>query len=101
MNARLRTASDYMVSFLIAFARGHILTQLQTSKLAISRLVEFIALEYPSIPVFAMHPGSVATDLSMSNITDAKVEYFDDTPQLGAGTALQLTSGRFDWLSGR
>ncbi|KZV69966.1 NAD(P)-binding protein [Peniophora sp. CONT] len=84
MNMRVKTASDYM-----------------TSKLAISRLVEFIAFEYPNIPVFAFHPGSIATDLSMTNVTDATPEMFEDTLELAAGTALLLTSGRFDWLSGK
>ncbi|VDC02712.1 unnamed protein product [Peniophora sp. CBMAI 1063] len=84
MNGRCATASDYM-----------------TSKLAISRLVEFIALEYPTVPTFSLHPGSVATELSLTNVTDAKAEWFEDSPQLGAGVALQLTAGRFDWLSGK
>ena len=28
-------------------------------------------------------------------------QFFVDTPELGAATVLALTSGRYDWLSGR
>ncbi|KAI9447682.1 NAD-P-binding protein [Lactarius indigo] len=72
-----------------------------TSKHAINRLVEFIALEYPKLTVFALHPGVIRTQMT----EEAGVEYPDgfplDTLQLPAATMLYLTSGRVDWLNGK
>ncbi|KAI9467357.1 NAD-P-binding protein [Lactarius psammicola] len=72
-----------------------------TSKHAINRLVEFIALEYPKLAVFALHPGSIRTQMA----EEGGVEYPDDltfdTLQLPAATMLYLTSGRLDWLNGK
>ncbi|KAH9004928.1 NAD-P-binding protein, partial [Lactarius hatsudake] len=71
------------------------------SKHAINRLVEFIALEYPKLTVFSLHPGAIRTQMA----EEAGVEFPDymifDTPQLPAATMLYLTSGRFDWLNGK
>ncbi|KAH9002473.1 NAD-P-binding protein [Lactarius hatsudake] len=65
-----------------------------TSKHALNRLVEFIALEYPKLTVFALHPGVIKTQMTQ----EAGVEYPDDFPldtlQLPAATMLYLTSGR-------
>ncbi|KAI9432116.1 NAD-P-binding protein [Lactarius indigo] len=72
-----------------------------TSKHAVNRLVEFIALEYPKLTVFALHPGAIRTQMA----EEAGVEFPDDlhfdTPQLPAATILYLTSGRVDWLNGK
>ncbi|KAI9447683.1 NAD-P-binding protein [Lactarius indigo] len=72
-----------------------------TSKHAINRLVEFIALEYPKLTVFALHPGVIKTQLGK----EAGAEYPDSLPldplQLPAATMLYLTSGRVDWLNGK
>ncbi|KAH9079208.1 NAD-P-binding protein [Lactarius deliciosus] len=71
------------------------------SKHAINRLVEFIALEYPKLTVFSLHPGAIRTQLA----EEADVEFPDymifDTLQLPAATMLYLTSGRLDWLNGK
>ncbi|KAH9071549.1 NAD-P-binding protein [Lactarius deliciosus] len=72
-----------------------------TSKHALNRLVEIIALEYPKLTVFALHPGVIKTQMTQ----EAGVEYPDDFPldtlQLPAATVLYLTSGRIDWLNGK
>ncbi|KAH9042845.1 NAD-P-binding protein [Lactarius hengduanensis] len=72
-----------------------------TSKHALNRLVEFIALEYPKLTVFSLHPGVIKTQMTQ----EAGVEYPDDFPldtlQLPAATMLYLTSGRVDWLNGK
>ncbi|VDC06221.1 unnamed protein product [Peniophora sp. CBMAI 1063] len=80
--ARFATGSDYLIS-----------------KHAIIRLAELIALEYPSVKAVSIHPGGVLTQLSAGS--GMPKETFVDTPELAAGTALALTSGRFDWLSPR
>ncbi|VDC05193.1 unnamed protein product [Peniophora sp. CBMAI 1063] len=72
-----------------------------TSKHAVNRLVEFIALENPQIKTFSLHPGMVVTEL----VEKSKLmEYgfsFEDSPELAASTMLYLCSGKGDWLNGR
>ncbi|KZV62613.1 NAD-P-binding protein [Peniophora sp. CONT] len=84
MGAQLRNigASDYAVS-----------------KFALNRLMEFVALEYSNVPAFAVHPGAVWTEMAKG--TGLPKEIFLDTPELASATILALTSGKFDWLSGR
>ncbi|KAI0051520.1 NAD-P-binding protein [Auriscalpium vulgare] len=69
-----------------------------TSKFALNRFAEFIALEYPSLRVFPVHPGVIGTELNLA--TDAPVPAVD-TLALPAATFLYLTSGKANWLSGR
>ena len=80
--ARFATGSDYLIS-----------------KHAVIRLGELIAFEYPTVKAMSIHPGGVLTQLSEGS--GMPKETFIDTPELSAGTALALTSGRFDWLSPR
>jgi NAD(P)-dependent dehydrogenase (short-subunit alcohol dehydrogenase family) len=67
------------------------------SKHAVNRLVEFIVLEYPRVRAFALAPGVVRTRLAV----EAGVDVSLNTAALPAATALYLTSGCADWLSGR
>ncbi|KAI0260838.1 NAD-P-binding protein [Gloeopeniophorella convolvens] len=78
---RLPTASDY-----------------SGSKFAIGRLIEMIAIEYPSVKAFAMHPGGVSTELTSSSSLPR--ELFIDPPELSASFTLHLASGKADWLNG-
>ncbi|KAI9467355.1 NAD-P-binding protein [Lactarius psammicola] len=71
------------------------------SKHAIGRLVEFIALEYPKLTVFALHPGSIRTQMTDEAGIDFPDDFPFDTLQLPAATMLYLTSGRLDWLNGK
>ncbi|KAH9079206.1 NAD-P-binding protein [Lactarius deliciosus] len=71
------------------------------SKHAINRLVEFIALEYPKLTVFALHPGAIKTQLTEETGFEFPDEFPFDTLQLPAATMLYLTSGRVDWLNGK
>lgn len=91
------------------------------SKLAISRLTEFVSMEYrqQGVNCFAVHPGGVPTTLAKgialpecrpttSNyfqrlyavLTDIKTVLID-TPELAAGFIVWLTKGQRTWLSGR
>jgi len=67
------------------------------SKHAVNRLIEFITLEYPTVRAFALAPGVVRTRLFI----EAGGGEHINTAALPAATALYLTSGRADWLSGR
>ncbi|VDC03296.1 unnamed protein product [Peniophora sp. CBMAI 1063] len=69
------------------------------SKLALNRLAEFIALEYKEVHAFAVNPGAIWTDLNKDS--GAWKDIFIDTPELASATILALTSGKYDWLSGR
>ncbi len=57
--------------------------------------------EYPKLTIFALHPGTIKTQMA----EEAGVVYPDDltfdTLQLPAATMLYLTSGRVDWLNGK
>jgi len=76
------------------------------SKHAVNRLVEFVALEHPSVRTFALAPGYMPTRIAVETGTinengegDSRVPL--NTVALPAATMLYLTSGRADWLSGR
>ncbi|KAG8905268.1 hypothetical protein FRB99_000338 [Tulasnella sp. 403] len=88
------------------------------AKLSLIRLAEWIALGErlekktdlegtdngaAGVKAFAMHPGSVVTDLSALLIERQPhlKAIFKDSPQLGPWTQVRLTSGSEDWLSGR
>ncbi|KAI0269969.1 NAD-P-binding protein [Gloeopeniophorella convolvens] len=73
-------------------------SQYAISKHAVGRLVEFVALEYPDVKVFALHPGIVDTELY---VVSAAPIAADDPPALPAAVMLYISSGRADWLSGR
>ncbi|RAO67400.1 uncharacterized protein BHQ10_003412 [Talaromyces amestolkiae] len=70
------------------------------SKLAISRLTEFVTMEYgqQGVNCFAVHPGGVPTTLAKGI---ALPEFLIDTPELAAGFIVWLTKGQRAWLSGR
>ncbi len=74
----------------------------QTAKHAINRLCEFVQSDHEDdgIKCFAIHPGGVATELG-HNMPKAMHEYLVDDPDLAAGFAVWLCSGRADWARGR
>jgi len=74
----------------------------QTSKHAINRLCEFVQVDYDDdgIKCFALHPGGVSTELGR-NMPQALHAYLVDDPELPAGFAVWLCSGKADWAKGR
>ena len=74
----------------------------QTAKHAINRLCEFVQSDHgeDGIKCFAIHPGGVSTELGR-NMPKAMHEYLVDEPELAAGFAVWLCSGRADWAKGR
>ncbi|KAI0061663.1 NAD-P-binding protein [Artomyces pyxidatus] len=78
---RLPTVSDYCIS-----------------KHTLGRFVEFVALEYPDVKIFNVHPGTVATELNV----EAAIPFPSvDPPSLAAAVFVYLTAGKADYLSGR
>jgi NAD(P)-dependent dehydrogenase (short-subunit alcohol dehydrogenase family) len=74
----------------------------QTSKHAINRLCEFVQVDHGAdgIKCFALHPGGVATELGLT-MPEALHAYLIDKPELAAGFAVWLCSGKADWARGR
>ncbi|KAH9997199.1 hypothetical protein BJV77DRAFT_1065279 [Russula vinacea] len=71
---------------------------------AVDRLVESIALEYPSVRVFALAPGLLPTCIAAEAIpfyADGGGSGAPDAVALPAAMMLYLTSGRASRLSGR
>lgn len=55
--------------------------------------------EYPDLKVFCVHPGIVATDLTVGY--EGQTARDLDSPALCASTILCLISGKADYLNGR
>jgi len=74
----------------------------QTSKFALLRFTEFLAVEYggQGIVAIAVHPGGVLTELAR-NLPKDYHGLLVDTPELGADSIVWLTQHRSLWLSGR
>jgi len=74
----------------------------QTSKHAINRLCEFVQSDHgeEGIKCFAIHPGGVATELGHA-MPEAMHQYLVDSPDMAAGFAVWLCSGKADWAKGR
>jgi NAD(P)-dependent dehydrogenase (short-subunit alcohol dehydrogenase family) len=74
----------------------------QTSKHAINRLCEFVQVDHDEdgIKCFAIHPGGVSTELGR-NMPEDMHAYLVDDPELAAGFAVWLCSGKADWAKGR
>jgi NAD(P)-dependent dehydrogenase (short-subunit alcohol dehydrogenase family) len=74
----------------------------QTSKHAINRLCEFVDVDHgeDGVKCFAIHPGGVLTDLA-KNMPNELHAILVDEPDLAAGFAVWLCSGKADWAKGR
>ena len=74
----------------------------QTSKHAINRLCEFVEVDHgkDGVKCFAIHPGVVPTALA-KNMPKALHSNLIDEPDLAAGFAVWLCSGKADWAKGR
>ncbi|KAF9988724.1 hypothetical protein BGZ80_007384 [Entomortierella chlamydospora] len=74
----------------------------QTTKFALLRFTEFIAVEYvdQGIISIAMNPGAVPTELAL-NLPKGVHQFLVDTPELAADSVTWLTQHRLPWLSGR
>jgi NAD(P)-dependent dehydrogenase (short-subunit alcohol dehydrogenase family) len=74
----------------------------QTCKHAINRLCEFVDADHgeDGVKCFAIHPGSVPTVLAKSLPEDLH-SFLVDEPDLAAGFAVWISSGKADWARGR
>jgi NAD(P)-dependent dehydrogenase (short-subunit alcohol dehydrogenase family) len=74
----------------------------QTSKHAINRLCEFVEVDHgkDGVKCFAIHPGGVPTALA-KNMPETLHTNLIDEPDLAAGFAVWLCSGKADWAKGR
>ena len=74
----------------------------QTSKHAINRLCEFVNVDHggDGVKCFAIHPGGVLTVLAKHMPKELHANLVDE-PDLAAGFAVWLCSGKADWAKGR
>jgi NAD(P)-dependent dehydrogenase (short-subunit alcohol dehydrogenase family) len=74
----------------------------QTSKHAINRLCEFVNVDHgeDGVKCFAIHPGGIPTVLA-KNMPEKLHSVLVDEPDLPAGFAVWLCSGKADWAKGR
>ncbi|KAK6072885.1 short chain dehydrogenase reductase [Seiridium cupressi] len=74
----------------------------QTTKFAVCRLAEFMNVEYgdKGLVCFAIHPGSVMTELG-SNMPEDMHWLLTDKPALSADTIMWLGKEHRPWLGGR
>ncbi|KAK7707426.1 putative secondary metabolism biosynthetic enzyme [Botryosphaeria dothidea] len=68
-----------------------------TSKIAVTRLTEFLAAESPENSVYSINPGLVATD----SLLDEFKHFAKDTPELAGGVCVYLAAKRPAYLNGR
>jgi len=92
--------SIVVVTSAVAQLRIPFSSDYSTSKFTLGRLVEFAALEYPELRIFAIHPGLIRTALTEeSGIYEPSVP--TDTIALPAATTLAISAGKAEWLRGR
>ncbi|GFG24150.1 estradiol 17-beta-dehydrogenase 11 [Aspergillus udagawae] len=84
-------------------AAGHYVGQNLSSycltKLAITQFTAFLKDEHPQITSVSLHPGMIPTD--MGNSASWLAPFMKDTADLCGGTAVWLSSGDRQFLSGR
>ncbi|KZV64503.1 NAD-P-binding protein [Peniophora sp. CONT] len=74
-----------------------------TSKHAVNRFVEYVALENSEVKAITLNPGRIATALAdAAGLTGPGSTFVaSDTVELPVATILYLAAGKADWLSGR
>jgi len=82
----------------IAHFRRPFSSDYSVSKFTLGRLIEFAALEYPELRVFALHPGTIETTLAAET---GLSRFTYDNVALPAATTLAISAGKAEWLRGR
>ncbi|KAJ3053520.1 hypothetical protein HK097_004114 [Rhizophlyctis rosea] len=80
------------------------LSAYQSSKTAINRFTDFLQLEHGeshNLVTFAVHPGTVPTELGKECVPEELHHLFTDSPELMGGFSVWLGSGKVDWAKGR
>lgn len=74
----------------------------QTTKFAVCRFTELLAVEYgdQGLVAYALHPGGVKTELALQMPESMHARLIDE-PELAADTMVWLCKEKRDWLSGR
>jgi len=90
------------VSSAAAHIRFPTMSDYQISKHAVNRLIELVAIEYPDIKAYTVHPGTIETQTAQEAMTNIGLKpNFNDTLGLPAATLLWLTNRNAEFLSGR
>ncbi|VDB82977.1 unnamed protein product [Peniophora sp. CBMAI 1063] len=101
----LKTKGQIIVtSSTVAHVRQPLIADYSVSKHTINRFVEILALDYPEITIYAVHPGSTMTPGAASFVESAGLKGvypMADAIELPAATYLWLTARNAEFLSGR
>jgi len=90
------------VSTLAAHLRFPSMSDYHISKHTVNRLIELVALEYPDIKSYAVHPGTIETQTAQEVVKEMGLQPdYEDTLELPAATVLWLTNRSAEFLSGR
>ena len=101
--------SDLKTTITISSVGAHVvgpgLSDYQTSKLAVSRLTEFVAKENEEagLVAYSVHPGNMLTDILNrgEGMDPALKAVFTESTELCADGLVYLSKQRRPWLSGR
>ncbi|KZV73045.1 NAD(P)-binding protein [Peniophora sp. CONT] len=87
----------------VAHLRMPLMFDYVISKHTVDRFVEILALDYPQIPAYSVHPGAIATPgaKEVNEKTGMSGMPQPDTVELPAATFLWLTARNAEFLSGR
>ncbi|VDC04525.1 unnamed protein product [Peniophora sp. CBMAI 1063] len=94
-----------VVTSQLAHARVPMLADYNISKHTINRFVEILALDYPELSIYSVHPGVILTpgssDFTVRMGMPKDAIKMPDTAELPAATFLWLTARNAEFLSGR
>ncbi|VDC07548.1 unnamed protein product [Peniophora sp. CBMAI 1063] len=88
----------------LAHSRFPLLADYSISKHTINRFVEILALDYPELTIYSVHPGVIPTDGALEFQERMGIKgtvIMPDTVELPAATFLWLTSRNAEILNGR
>nr|POE87761.1 short chain dehydrogenase andi [Quercus suber] len=101
--------SELKTLITVASVGAHLVTPsasaYQTSKIAVTRLMEFVNVEYgeQGVIAFSVHPGNILTDIvgNGENMDPGMKVLFTETPYLCADSLVYLSKERRAWLGSR
>ncbi|VDB92025.1 unnamed protein product [Peniophora sp. CBMAI 1063] len=101
----LKTKGQIVVSSSdLAHARFPLLADMSLSKHTTNRFVEILALDYPELKMYSVHPGEIMTEgaeVVQTNLGIKGQVNMPDTVELAAATYMWLTGRNAEFLNGR
>ncbi|KAI0115352.1 putative oxidoreductase [Daldinia grandis] len=97
------TKTNILVTSMGALAVYPAASAYQSSKFAVSRLAEFLSVEYADqgLVCYSAHPGGIKTELATNMPKDVQDSVLTDESALPADTLAWLGAERRPWMNGR